>query len=202
MNEKTELRLRQSIGESFIEWADVYFANAENLNKRIPRKAMHLSFKLYAPEQAKYSTSQKFKRQLIDYCVLRGYKLNEFVQDSMGRKYDKEDGIEYFTISITSTHNTDIQKRFIAQIKEVNNMCDKVAKDFECIYSLEAGKKYKVTTMNGKSFEGFYMKMDAGKHTARDIYFYAHFFKIKNDGSPSKHVTGELIHVITNIESL
>ena len=123
MNEVKRQKLRQEVGECFIEWADVYFANAENLNKRIPRKAMHLSFKLYAPEQAKYSTSQKFKRQLIDYCVLRGYKLNEFVQDSMGRNIDKEDGIEYFTISITSTHNTDILKRFIAQIKEDNNDC-------------------------------------------------------------------------------
>lgn len=202
MNEKTELRLRQSIGESFIEWADVYFANAENLNKRIPRKAMHLSFKLYAPEQAKYSTSQKFKRQLIDYCVLRGYKLNEFVQDSMGRNIDKEDGIEYFTISITSTHNTDILKRFIAQIKEVNNMCDKVAKDFECIYSLEAGRKYKVSTINDKSFVGKYIRTTSSKHIGRDVCFTTSFHVENVDGVETSGTLSVLINEIVNIEPL
>lgn len=104
-------RLRQEITEGFISWADEYFSNSENRNRRIPRKELQENYFLDQPVQRKFmNSSTDFKRKLIKYCEWKGYVFNpqkydpvtgkphQFNRDGAAVIDDKSGGVEYFTI--------------------------------------------------------------------------------------------------------
>lgn len=93
-SERLELRrMRQQIGESMIEWADMYFDNPDNLDNKIPRKEMMAAFMDEYPDQKKYMKTREFKKRLRLYCQYKGIQFNP-----PDGKDIKSDGIEFFVI--------------------------------------------------------------------------------------------------------
>jgi DNA primase len=94
-------KLRQDIGESFMDWADTYFSDPNNLNHEISRKEMTDHFYDVYPKQRMYCDSRLFKKKLKDYCR---YKKLIFNPSKPGESAphggdDKRCGIEYFTVA-------------------------------------------------------------------------------------------------------
>ncbi len=109
--ERLELRrLRQSITEEFLLWADEYFSNDSKRNLKIQRKLLYDEFLEANPEQRKYYKATTFKTRIIAYCKYKGYIFNPcrydrvtglpayFDKDGKPELDDKSGGIEYFTI--------------------------------------------------------------------------------------------------------
>ena len=116
-------RLRQSIGEDLLTWAEEYFAppsepdgiENERLNARIVRREMSEDFFEKFPHTKKFITPSGFGRKIKDYCKYKGYHLNphKLNSDSVGYKNwieerptesfigeaDKSGGVEYFTVA-------------------------------------------------------------------------------------------------------
>ena len=103
-------KLRQEIGETLISWADEYFSNEHNVNRRTPRKEMYDALINYDPAQRKYILPTAFKKKLVLYCKWKGYIFNPqkydqksglpLFLDKDGKPVidDKSGGVEYFTI--------------------------------------------------------------------------------------------------------
>ena len=104
-------RLRQSMGEDFLTWAEEYFSESgPNINRRMERKEVYESFLSDYPHLRKYVTPTHFKRKIKAYCKWKGYKYNPqrydpqtgnpLYYDKDGRPDidDKRGGKEYFTI--------------------------------------------------------------------------------------------------------
>lgn len=103
-------KLRQEIGDTLISWADEYFSNEHNLNRRTPRKEMYDALITYDPAQRKYILPTAFKKKLVLYCKWKGYIFNPqkydrksglpLFLDKDGKPIidDKSGGVEYFTI--------------------------------------------------------------------------------------------------------
>lgn len=113
-----ERRLRQEISEPFIAWADEYFSNEVNLNRRIPRKKMYDDCMEYDMNMRKANPSTIFKRRLIKYCQFRGLLFNPqrydpstgqpsfFDKNGLPIIDDKSGGVEYFTIGNSEYYNS------------------------------------------------------------------------------------------------
>ncbi|ANW96721.1 hypothetical protein AXE80_10745 [Wenyingzhuangia fucanilytica] len=83
-------KLRQDIGEDFMEWADEIFSDYNNLNKKLPKSGLYngvlhpnskssfsgLSFIQKYPQQKIYTNPRKFKEKLIKYAEYKGYIFN------------------------------------------------------------------------------------------------------------------------------
>ncbi len=69
-------QLVNAIGEEFLQWADVYFADENRLNCYIERLQVFEDMKAASANFMKNITSTKFKSKLDDWCDLRGHKLN------------------------------------------------------------------------------------------------------------------------------
>lgn len=107
-NEKLQRRkLRQQMGEPFLDWADEYFSNANNCNQRVLKDLMYQGsqgdtdhiqhgdgFMTKYPGQRRYTTIQKFKHKIKMYCEYNGY---EFNPDKNGEDI-KTGGKEYFAV--------------------------------------------------------------------------------------------------------
>lgn len=105
-------QFRQFISEPFLMWADEYFSNPENIDKRIARKEMQDYFYASCPEQRKWTTTTMFKAKLKKYCEFRGFILNPqrydlitgkprfYDQDGIPKLDDKTNGTEFFTIAL------------------------------------------------------------------------------------------------------
>jgi hypothetical protein len=103
-------RLRQSMGEEFLSWAEEYFSDVARRNVQIARKDLYANFVEYAPDQRKWCKPTAFKSKIKDYCAWKGYKFNPHKYDPVtGIPYqldkdgkpvidDKSGGVEYFTI--------------------------------------------------------------------------------------------------------
>lgn len=99
-------KLRQDIGEVFIDWADEYFTNTENLNKEIPKSVMFneetpengKGFIRKFPTQIKYVNIRKFKQKIKKYC-----ELNEHIEyNSISNGDDiKRNGVEYISLTVS-----------------------------------------------------------------------------------------------------
>lgn len=109
MERLEQRRLRQQIGESFIEWAESYFdpefASAEdgknNLNRAIDRSVITESFYTMFPESKRYIDKRKVKTCLVKYCLYKKYIFNPG-KDKDGKNHggdDKRNSVEYFTVS-------------------------------------------------------------------------------------------------------
>jgi hypothetical protein len=104
--DRLELRkLRQQIGEAFLDWAELYYdperesdsigGNGCNINKDIERSICYKSFIDMFPMQGKYTDSRKFKQLLQKWCIYKGYEFNPGCE----KGYDKRNGKEYFTVA-------------------------------------------------------------------------------------------------------
>jgi hypothetical protein len=103
-------RLRQSVGEELLSWAEEYFSDPSRRNTPIPRSDMRDSFLAIAPDKRRYYTPSLFKKKIVAYCALKGYKFNPHKYDpATGAPYqldkdgkpfidDKRHGVEYFTV--------------------------------------------------------------------------------------------------------
>lgn len=105
-------KLRQSMGENFIMWAEEYFSDVQHMNMRIPRKNMYDDFfEKSAIKDRKYITPTSFKDKIKDFCLWKEYVFNPKCYDPLTRKPmkfdrksgdpitdDKSGGVEYFTI--------------------------------------------------------------------------------------------------------
>lgn len=103
-------RLRQTIGEAFIDWADSYYGYDEvmqkfegsQFNQKIPRKELHEACLLETKVQQKYMMSSTFKTKFKDYCRYRNVYFNphKLLADKITTGADdKSGGVEFFTIS-------------------------------------------------------------------------------------------------------
>ncbi|MES2590876.1 MAG: CHC2 zinc finger domain-containing protein [Bacteroidota bacterium] len=101
-------RMRQQMGEAFIEWADNFFDEEfesqedgkNNLNRALERTATTESFYVMFPEQRKYYDKRKVKHSLQRYCQYKDFIFNPG-KEKDGKKYggdDRRGGKEYFTI--------------------------------------------------------------------------------------------------------
>ena len=103
-------RLRQSMGEEFLSWAEEYFSDPSRRNTRIARKDLYDNFVEYAPDQRKWCKPTAFKNKIKAYREWAGYKFNPHKYDPItGIPYqldkdgkpvidDKSGGVEYFTV--------------------------------------------------------------------------------------------------------
>ncbi len=113
MFERLELRrMRQFIGEEFMEWANEYYGtsddmdvnevySANNVNQHIPRAEIYKDFLDKNPMQKKFVTPNKFKKKIKTWCDYMGLKFNPHKQNDEGKPggNDKTGSVEYFTIA-------------------------------------------------------------------------------------------------------
>ncbi|MDA3912261.1 MAG: CHC2 zinc finger domain-containing protein [Bacteroidales bacterium] len=76
-------RLRQQMGEDFLQWSDMYFGYndshiAENLNQEIPRKELYLTFldSNRAGNVQRYYTPNRFRKSMTAFCHYKGFAFN------------------------------------------------------------------------------------------------------------------------------
>ena len=100
--------LKASIGDNFLEWAEVYFIE-EHLNKYISREEMYSNYASFVGKIAVIPT--KFKKNLEMFCQLKGYVFNPIkLRNSQGRIIKEVEKIgggrtsrEHFYISSVSS---------------------------------------------------------------------------------------------------
>lgn len=117
-------RLRQQIGEDFLQWAEVKFAcdpkgepidEHSALNQREARGELWADFAREKPHALKYVSTTNFKNRMKNYCRYKGFHFNpnkankdgidygEWKKNNPDRMFDgaddKSGGVEYFTIA-------------------------------------------------------------------------------------------------------
>jgi len=90
-------RLRQSIGENFLEWADLFYAKDAHVNEKLPKLRVHEHFLYHYPEEKKYCNIRSFKKKLIKYAAYRDLTFNPIAKEGVGKDI-KSNGIEYFVL--------------------------------------------------------------------------------------------------------
>ncbi len=81
--------LRQTMGDTFLEWADGYFdPSAGHRNVKIERKEAFDNFHHEYPGQLKYITAYNFKDKLLAYCEYRNLHFNPGKKNKDGLDYD------------------------------------------------------------------------------------------------------------------
>lgn len=101
-SERVQMRkMRQKIGETFLDWADTYFNDPYNLHPNIiPRKEMLEKFYEVYPMQKRYVDNRLFKKKLILWCEFRNAEFNPG-KEKDGKQFggdDKTGGIERFCV--------------------------------------------------------------------------------------------------------
>lgn len=117
-------RLRQQIGEDFMQWAEVKFAagtdgkpldESSALNQRNARNELWQDFIKEKAHAQKFVTTTSFKKKMKFYCQYKGFDFNPNKPNTDGIDYgtwkkhnpnrffdgedDKSGGVEYFTIA-------------------------------------------------------------------------------------------------------
>lgn len=82
-------KIRQELGENFIDWAGTYFANPNNINTRVNKKHMASvdrgtpAYRDHGkgyfdehPADAKWTNNTKFKKKLKKYADFKGWQFN------------------------------------------------------------------------------------------------------------------------------
>lgn len=96
-------KLRQEMGENFLDWAEEYFSNANNVNKPIYKDLMYQGsngdvdfiqhgegFIAKYPGQRRYTPIQQFKSKVKLYCKYKGYDYNPSKKGGDIKKGGKE----------------------------------------------------------------------------------------------------------------
>jgi len=92
-------RLRQQIGEGFIEWATLVFDTEQDaagvrsgiyLNKKLERSWLYSKFLDQYPEEKRYTTNRLFKEKLQKYCEYAGLHFNPTTSGSRLKSNGKE----------------------------------------------------------------------------------------------------------------
>lgn len=118
-NEKLQLRkLRQQMGESFLDWAEEYFSNPNNVNARVLKDLMYQGkmgdtdhiqhgdgFLTKFPGQRRWNSIQGFKHKVRMYCEYKGYDFNPHKQGGD----IKTGGKEYFEVYIPDEEYEQLQ---------------------------------------------------------------------------------------------
>jgi len=117
-------KLRQQMGEDFIQWADEYFMpSGDNINKRLARKSIHDAFLDSVDVSVKkFYKATRFGKCIKAFCTYKGLHFNPSRENEEGisfpdfqREYpntpfkgteDKSGGVEYFTIANNAFSNT------------------------------------------------------------------------------------------------
>lgn len=110
-SENLELRkLRQHIGEQFMDWADLFFQKEISaelgrpeaaMGQRLERKYLYNDFISEYPNSKKYIDTRDFKKRLILYCRYKNLIFNP-TKPKDNKPHggdDKSGGIEYFTVT-------------------------------------------------------------------------------------------------------
>ena len=126
MEDVEKRKLRQTMGENYLTWADAFFdwddnLKMGNLNKEHIRKELYDSFMNENPQERKYTTPSKFKEKTVAFCIYKGYDLNPTKRTEQGLDYHeykrrqpqrsfigephKTGGKEYFTIANNDFNN-------------------------------------------------------------------------------------------------
>lgn len=70
-------RVRQYIGEDFLEWADLFWdSSGEHRNNEVALSMCYNDFITAYPQQRKYINTRNFKRKVAEYCGYKGYDFN------------------------------------------------------------------------------------------------------------------------------
>ena len=103
-------KLRQQMGEQFLDWAEEYFSNPANVNAEIYKDTIYQAsrgdqdhiqhgdgFVTKYPTQRRWTTIQDFKSKIKLYCKYKGYDYNP---SKKGRDI-KKGGKEYLAVFIS-----------------------------------------------------------------------------------------------------
>lgn len=119
-------KLRQDLGESFLDWAEEYFSKEENINTRIYKSLMYdgkhgeedhsthgdgLVTKY--PKQRNYTNITRFKQKMRLYCKFKGWQFNPSA-NPVGSDI-KTSGKEYLEIGIPPEELEMLQKQKFEQ---------------------------------------------------------------------------------------
>jgi DNA primase len=120
MEDVEKRKLRQTMGENFLTWADAYFfwddkLKTGNLNQPHVRKELFDNFLNENPIERKYCNPTRFKEKVKAFCFYNGYDFNPEKRNQKGldrnqffKTYptgcfigddDKTGGKEYFTLA-------------------------------------------------------------------------------------------------------
>ena len=95
-------RLRQFMGEIFLDFCNSYFANPNNINHKIPREEFTNAFYEKHGDQRKVTDIRKVKQKLAAWCSYRYFIFNPGYKDNKGKPNGgdcKSGGVEYFIVA-------------------------------------------------------------------------------------------------------
>lgn len=82
--------LRQTMGETFLSWAELYFSkDSGHLNYRIVRKEMYMNFLSDYDIKSSQLTAKSFKDKVIAYCRYAGYNFNAHRPNEKGQNLEE-----------------------------------------------------------------------------------------------------------------
>ena len=110
MDKIEQRRMRQQIGENFMEWAELFYDeyavmgadNTMRLGAVIPRTDCADNFYTNYPKEKQFVNTREFKHKLKLYCQYKGYIFNPGKAVSDTQNWggdDKRSGVEYFTVA-------------------------------------------------------------------------------------------------------
>lgn len=91
-------KLRQSLGENFIDWASTFFNKDEMRNKRVGKESALRDFLDKFPSEKARCNVRHFKQQVKDYCAYEGLIFNPNSPTGIGGDI-KSSGTEYFIVA-------------------------------------------------------------------------------------------------------
>lgn len=137
--------------QQFIDWADKYFKNPNNLNKAIPKKLMYhaditdaetakhgMGFITQYPEQARYVNTMRFKQLIRQYCSLREYSYNI---SRFGRDI-KRGGVEFIEVGAPLTKKEIDASKPMNRIGISPSHCDILAKALQVFGVVKTSDSY------------------------------------------------------------
>lgn len=115
-------KLRQEIGESFLDWAEEYFSREANVNCRIYKQFMYDGnasdpeckihgdgFTTKFPQQKKWCTIATFKSKMKAYCRFKGWEFNPSAKPKAGSDI-KTGGKEYIEVFIPAAEMENLKR--------------------------------------------------------------------------------------------
>ncbi|WP_109852784.1 hypothetical protein [Aquimarina sp. AU58] len=128
-DELNQRKIRQDLGESFIDWANSYFSNPNNVNTRVLKFDMYRvdqgspshrthgnGFGNVYPTETKWTNMTKFKEKLRKYASFKGWDYNP----STNGKDIKSSGKEYIEIHVPTELYIKLEDEARRQAEEDN----------------------------------------------------------------------------------